>query len=345
VASNSIEQPRRLPIQVPLRPGESPLSFVRRLATANHLRTSYLRGYLARVPGRHTATIDISRLSLVTGRTTSALRHIFPDLKPTPASSSLGAPPGHHGRRHIDQADDIRVAAADDDAVNALSVHFGVPRPTVIKALLGERPDQADEPFRTNRKLRDVADLIDSLLIATSDITAKEIWTELTTQHGVAASYGTVRSYVNRARARADDPRAAQHLLNRVALYDLIRKHARGHDLVGTLTTRFSVDRNSVLWALTSKAPFPDKAPSAPTAPGRRRTRILSAHETYIDEMLAANPDLKIYEVRDHLLDQHQVDVSYGTVRDYVARRQRERTASWGRLTATLRNKRGSGAD
>jgi hypothetical protein len=46
------DRPRRLPIQVPLRPGESPDSFIRRLAIANHLRPSYLRTYLNDPPGQ-----------------------------------------------------------------------------------------------------------------------------------------------------------------------------------------------------------------------------------------------------------------------------------------------------
>jgi hypothetical protein len=326
VASDSVERLRRLPIQVPLQSGESTLSFIRRLATANHLRTSYLRGCLARVPGGHTAAIDITRLSLATGRTESALRHVFPDLKPTPPLSASGGT-RYRGKRRPQTGltDEIQVAAAGDDIVNELSVRFGVPRPTIIKALLGKRPDRDDDPLRSNPKLRAVADHIDSLLIATPEITVKEIWNQLKARHGLAVSYGTVRSYVNRARARADDPRAAQHLLSRAALYDLIREQARGHDLIATLMTRFSADRDSIVRALTSKAPWPDKASSAPIGPGRRRTRILSAHETYIDQMLSANPDLRIHEIRDHLLDEHQVDVSYGTVRDYVARRQRWR--------------------
>jgi hypothetical protein len=35
--------------------------------------------------------------------------------------------------------------------------------------------------------------------------------------------------------------------------------------------------------------------------------------------MLSANPHLKIYEIMCHLLDHHQVNVSYSIVREYVA--------------------------
>src|SRR5262249_2462053 len=152
---------------------------------------------------------------------------------------------------------------------------------------------------------------IDSQLAATPEITITQIWTELQAQHGFAVGLSTVRSYVNRARAQDDDPRDAQHLLTRSALYQLIRDHARQHDLISTLMTQFSADRDTVISALTSKAPWRNKPRSAPRTRGRRRTRILSPHEEYIDEMLSTSPDIKIYEIMCHLLDHHQVNVSY----------------------------------
>jgi hypothetical protein len=320
VPRDDIGRIRQLPIQVPLQPGESPLSFVRRLAKANHLRTSYLREYLVRVPAGHTAAIDITRLALVTGRTINALQHVFPDLKRTAESPSSAGPRGQL-RKNMDLQDKIRVAAADDQVVNTLSVRFGLRRPTIIQALLGKKPNRNEEPLRSNPKLSAVAHHIDSLLAATPEITITQIWNALKAQHGLAVGYSTVRSYVNRARAQDDDPRAAQHLLTRAALYELIRNHARRHDLISTLMTQFSADRDTVISALTSKAPWPGKPTWAPIASGRRRTRILSPHEAYIDELLSANPDRKIYEIMCHLLDHHEVDVSYSIVREYVAQR------------------------
>lgn len=172
---DDISRIRQLPIQVRLQPGDNPLSFVRRLATANHLRTSYLRDYLVRVAGGHTAAIDITRLSLVTGRTINALQHVFPDLKPAAESPTSGEPL----RKNTDLTDKIRAAAADDPVVNTLSVHFGVRRPTIINALLGKRPYKNEDPLRSNPKLRAVAHHIDSRLAATPEIPITEIWNEL----------------------------------------------------------------------------------------------------------------------------------------------------------------------
>jgi hypothetical protein len=324
---DDIGRTRQLPIQVPLQPGESPLSYVRRLATANHLRTSYLREYLVRgqrwEPGfrsPHTAAIDITRLSLVTGRTIKALQHVFPDLKPVTESPTSTDPPGWN----MDLPDKIRTAAARDRVVNTLSVHFGVQRSTIIDALLGNRPDKNEEPLRSNPKLSAVAHHIDSRLAATTEITITQIWNELKNHYGFAVGYSTVRSYVNRARAQHSNPRHAQHLLTRARLYQLIRNHARPHDLISTLMTQFSADRATVISAFTSKAPWPGKPWWAPTASSPRRTRILSRHETYIDEMMSADPGIKIYEIMCHLLDHHQVNVSYSIVREYVARRLQE---------------------
>jgi hypothetical protein len=284
VAADDTGRIRRLPIQVPLRPGESPLSFVRRLATANHLRTSYLREYLVRVqrdgpeqPGSyspHTAAIDITRLSLVTGRTINALQHVFPDLKP---ATEPPTPAGKRGqlRRNMNRTDKIRAAAADDQMVCSLSVRFRLQRSTIIDALVGKEPDKKEEPLRSNPKLSTAAHHIDSRLAATPEITITQISNELKTQHGLTVGYSTVRSYINRARARHDDPRDAQHLLTRAALYELIRNHAGRHDLISTLMTQFSADRDTVISALTSKAPWPNKPRSAPEA--RRRWQAAAA--------------------------------------------------------------------
>lgn len=159
MARDDIGRIRQLPIQVPLQPGESPLSFVRRLAKANHLRTSYLREYLVRVPAGHTAAIDITRLSLVTGRTINTLQHVFPHLKRTTESPTSAGPRGQL-RKNMDLPHKIRAAAADDQVVNTLSVHFGVQRSAIIDALLGKRPDRKEEPLQSNPKLSEGAALL-----------------------------------------------------------------------------------------------------------------------------------------------------------------------------------------
>jgi hypothetical protein len=75
----------RLP-PLPVRPrpqqDETADSYLRRLATANHLRVSYLRRYLARPEGSY-GPIDPGKLAAIAGRELPALLRALPGLAPS----------------------------------------------------------------------------------------------------------------------------------------------------------------------------------------------------------------------------------------------------------------------
>lgn len=75
------EQLARLPVQVSLRLGEGTDSFIRRMAQANHLKPSYLRGCLVGPPdyGRGKRP-RADRIAAVTGRQQDVLERVLADL-------------------------------------------------------------------------------------------------------------------------------------------------------------------------------------------------------------------------------------------------------------------------
>src|SRR4051812_10736663 len=264
------DRPRRLPIHVPLCPGESVESFIRRLATANHLRPSYLRTYLNHPPG-HIGSIQVNRLALVTGRTVHVLTRVFPALSlkrrrslppPPPISSARRARAPTVGTRQrgdpeqTDQATAIRRHAARAELVNRLSRQFAVPRRTIIKALTGQAA-YPDKRGTTHPVLRPFAGQIDLILTANPDATMWSIWKTLVEQHHAAVSYATVRDYINRARAQPTDTRTAQHRMRRASLFELIRESAGADDLIGRLTTLLSIDHATILQALRNDVSLP----------------------------------------------------------------------------------------
>jgi hypothetical protein len=314
----SIDRPRRLPIQVALRPGENPDSFVRRLAIANHLRPSYLRIYLADPPG-HLGSIQIWRLAAVTGRTEEELTRVLPGLQPSTPSK----PPPRRETRQIDLQAAIRRAAEQDEDVRRLSEHFGLRRPTVIKALTGQDPTTARFGHRRpqhNPVLQDVTEHLDHLIAANPDATIWSIWKKLSQERHTTASYGTVRDYVNRVRAHPTDPRSVKHLISRADLFAKIRDYAAGRDLVARLAGQFSTDHATVTRALTGQTDpdLPRKRPQSKQNP------ILEDFRQHIDEMITADPGVTVAAIWERLVDQHRAEVSYGTVRDYVARERRQ---------------------
>lgn len=311
------ERPRRLPIQVPLRPGESVEAFIRRLAAANHLRPSYLRTYLTHPPGS-IGSIQVWRLALITGRTTQALTHVFPGINATRQNRTTRQDPDQDGLSAA-----IRREAAKDELVNTLSRQFKVPRLTVIKAITGQTPRRLQKPSSNNPILEPLAGQIDLLIAANPGASIWSIWKTLTTEHQATVSYGTVRSYVNRVRARTADTRTVQFQVNRARLLDAIRQQADGNNLIARLATLFSVDHATVLRALTSTAPLPAR-PSPDLNPrDPQRLLILTPLRSHIDAMIAAEPGITISTVWERLVDDHHAEISYATVRDYIARAHR----------------------
>lgn len=311
----SIDRPRRLPIQVCLRPGEMPDSFVRRLAIANHLRPSYLRAYLADPPGP-LASIQVWRLAAVTGRPEEELIRVMPPLQPTASSK----PP----RQRVTAQEPalltaIRRAAEQDVDVQRLSQRFGLRRPTIIKALTGQDPTTArfgQQRPHQHPILKDLADYLDQLIADSPDATIWSLWKKLQQERQTTVGYGTVRDYVNRVRANPADTRSVQHLVSRVDLFAKIRSEAVGA-LVSRLTAQFSTDHATVIQALSSKDTTRKR--SKP-----KQNPILEGLRQHIDEMISVEPDVTVATIWERLVDEHHAEVSYGTVRDYIARECRQ---------------------
>lgn len=340
-AKAAAARPQRLPIQVPLRPGESVDSFIRRLAIANHLRPSYLRTYLNHPPGG-IGSIQVSRLAPVTGRTAQALTYVFPGLNPArlrrdpPPSTPTrpAAPPtasakraattdagNGHDPKQTDVATAIRRHAAQDELVNRLSRQFAVPRRTIINALTGQAP-HADKRTANSPILEPFAGQIDLLLAADPDATIWSIWKTLVEEHHAAVSYATMRNYVSRTRAQAADARSAQHLVDRARLFELIRREADGDDLVSRLTALLSVDHIAVIQALREDASLPLKPNPTLGNPQRHRT-LTPQLRSDIDALVSADPEIRVRSIWVRLVNDHPTEVSYATVREYVARQHR----------------------
>ncbi len=120
---------------------------------------------------------------------------------------------------------------------------------------------------------------------------------------------------------------------SRVELFEAIRRDARREDLgIRELAKRHGVHRRTVRQALTSSVPPPRK-PRTFAAPR------LDAAKPWIDEMLREDLDAPRKQrhtarrVLARLVDEHQFDVSYSTVRDYVAKRRPEIAAEADRVT------------
>lgn len=309
--SISIGRPRRLPIQVPLRAGENPDTFVRRLAVANHLRPSYLRTYLADPPGRIGA-IQIWRLAAVTARTEEELVRVMPALQ----VAHRKPPRPRRSRPQLDLYTAIRRAAERDEDVKRLTEHFGLRRPTTIKALTGQDlPTTWFGKLRSQRNpiLEPVAEHLDRLIADNPNATITWIYKTLSQDQPHGASYGTVRNYINRVRAQPADVKSLQHLVSRAELFTRIRDEAHNDDLTHRLATQFATDHATVIRALTGE--------DAIREPKRTKGNpILEDHRHHIAEMITANPDVTVSAIWEQLVNEHNAEVSYATVRNYVAR-------------------------
>jgi len=123
-------------------------------------------------------------------------------------------------------------------------------------------------------------------------------------------------------------------LVSRVELFEAIRRDHRLEDLsIRALAERHGVHRRTVRQAVAAAAP-PVRKPRVLAAPK------LDPAKPLIDAML--REDLTAHRKQQHtarrvlarLIDEHQMDeVSYASVRDYVARRRPQIQAEAGRLT------------
>ena len=189
---------------LPIRPrpaaGEPVSSYVRRLARANHLRPSYLHGYLAGPPD-YLRAISPQRLAVLSGRTAAVLERTLTGLT-RPGRGTPGQPSGR-----VTRAADkpglfaaIRRDAQDGHSIRALAARHRVHRRTIRQALAGPVPPRRKTPQRTSA-LNRLHDPIMAMLTAEPGLTVRQVWERLLDEHDAGISYATVRDYVIRLRA------------------------------------------------------------------------------------------------------------------------------------------------
>ncbi|MCZ4121775.1 hypothetical protein [Streptomyces sp. H39-S7] len=192
----------RLPIQVSPRLGEGTDSFIRRLARANHLRPSYLHGFLCGPPfwfGKP----RVERLADITGRTTSNLEQALFDVSTARLRYRTGPGQAHLAHRQPDLYIQLQNAARDEGlTIRNLAIRHGIPRWLIRNALVSFKPLPRELPARQAPVTRPIAPLIDSMMHA--GLGAREIWTMLMDEHNTSVSYGTLNLYISKRRRNAE---------------------------------------------------------------------------------------------------------------------------------------------
>jgi len=201
---------RPLPVRPGPRPGETTDSYVRRLAQANHLKPSYLRGYLA---GPSDSTYGsrprAERLAAMTGRRQADLERALADLTPRkPTEPEQPAIPKRYVTLSADKpalfATIRREQREEHLSIRALAERHHVHRRTVVQALASPTP-----PPRKPRTVNDnpVLDRVRPALDAiVEDYAATHggqlpatrlIWERLLDEHDADVSYSTVQRYIS----------------------------------------------------------------------------------------------------------------------------------------------------
>ncbi|WP_127357131.1 hypothetical protein [Actinacidiphila soli] len=211
------EQLARLPVHVSLRLGEGTDSFIRRLAQANHLKPSYLRGCLVGPPdyGRGKRP-RADRLAAVTGRQQAVLERVLPDLvrykRARPA-------PDKPKRRVTTSADKPALFAAirrdaqeGEKSVRQLAARHHVGPNMVRQALASPTPPpRKKSPAIEGRAKRRVGPVIDVILDEHAAAHAGQlptiglVWEKLLDEHDASVSYGTVHRYMSNHPLRNPD--------------------------------------------------------------------------------------------------------------------------------------------
>ncbi|MFE0908143.1 hypothetical protein ACFW3Y_33530 [Streptomyces rochei] len=96
--------PSRLPRQIRPVAGEGLTSFIERLATANHIKTSYLRRYLVDPPWSWKGSPSWERLAAVVGRDPSSLKKILLSRRCVACGAVTFQPAGGSPRQTCSQA-------------------------------------------------------------------------------------------------------------------------------------------------------------------------------------------------------------------------------------------------
>jgi hypothetical protein len=207
---------------LPIRPrpvaGEPAGSYIRRLARANHLRPSYLHGYLAGPPG-YLGAIRPERLAILTGRSVAVLERTLTGLTRQTRDTAPDTQPLPPARRVTRAADKpalfaaIRRDARHGAPIRALASKYRVHRRTIRQALADPAPPSRRQPPRRASAFDRLHDPITAMLASEPDLPIRHIWERLVDDHAAEICYATVRDYVV-TRLRRRDRAAATGKIN-----------------------------------------------------------------------------------------------------------------------------------
>lgn len=208
---------RPLPVRARPRSGETAGSYLRRLATANHLRFTCLRRYLATPEGSY-GPIDAGKLAALAGRELPAILRALPELAPDARSPARRYTGQDIQRSHAAKPE--RYATIRRDASNGMSRraierkhHAG--RRTIVKALTSAGPPERKKIHREPTALNGLRHHINAMIQADPAIAISAIWEHLAGEHSTTVAYPTLRTYVT-SRRTASEPPAGQNLLRQL---------------------------------------------------------------------------------------------------------------------------------
>jgi transposase len=188
-----------LPRQVRPQHGETAERFVHRLAHANHLRPTYLRGCLTQSGGP--GPIRLEELAALTGRTPANLTRLFPELAPrhrTPGRArDTAAKKAKNDQRKRQLFASIIADVEAGMSQRAIATKRHVSRQTIRKALHHQSPPPRKKIHRRPAVLHDLARHIDAMLQAEPTVKTIEIWQRLHDKHDATPSYPAIRAYVS----------------------------------------------------------------------------------------------------------------------------------------------------
>jgi uncharacterized protein len=202
-APGSTAGPRPLPIRLRPMTGESELSYIRRLARANHLRPGYLRRYL-KDPGKN-GGIRLGWLAILAGRPIASLEYAFAGLGARQGRQPPGRHPAGLGSRKPGRAALFTIIRRDAYIgglpIRALADRHGVGRRAVLQALKSPIPPPRKQLPARKSRLDPFKDAIEIMLQHDAPFgqrqTVKSIADRLAAEHGMTGiSYSTVRDYV-----------------------------------------------------------------------------------------------------------------------------------------------------
>ena len=200
--------------------GQSVEDYVRRLAEANHLKPSYLHGYLTGGPSYYPGRIRPERLAAATGRTLIAITHAFPALatpapRPTRRVAAANAAKARARAERERQFAAIRYDALAGASIRSLAAKHHVGRRIVKQALASPAPPPRKKPKqRPTPALDQVRAHLDRLL--DEDLNIRQIWERVLDATETYVSYRTVADYVRTRRPssrRASTPPAPEMAL------------------------------------------------------------------------------------------------------------------------------------